>query len=85
MSTANGALPWILFHRDRARFAEQFPELEIDEIRLLMPLRYLLSGGVSMRALVPDWTFGFWSAFEQALEPVLPEMAMFAYITLRRR
>ena len=31
----------------------EFPQLEIEEVSPMMPLRYLLSGGVSMRNLVP--------------------------------
>jgi SAM-dependent methyltransferase len=32
LSGANGALPWIVFHRDRARFEKEFPSLEIREV-----------------------------------------------------
>jgi SAM-dependent methyltransferase len=57
LSGANGALPWILFERDRERFRTEFPEWRIDSIELLMPFSYLLSGGVSMRALLPGWAY----------------------------
>lgn len=85
LSSANGALPWILFERDRQRFERDYPELEIGELRPLMPIRYLLSGGVSMRPLVPRWTFGALRAVEQACRPIMPLLAMFAHITLSRR
>jgi SAM-dependent methyltransferase len=85
LSGANGALPWMVFERDRARFRNQFPELEIQNLRLTMPIRYLLSGGVSMRALVPSWSFGLLRAVEQACRPAMPSLAMFAHITLDRR
>jgi SAM-dependent methyltransferase len=45
LSGANGALPWILFEQDRARFRQEFPWLRIRSIRLMMPFRYLVSGG----------------------------------------
>jgi SAM-dependent methyltransferase len=84
LSSANGALPWIVFERDRAQFRERFPELEIQELRPMMPLRYLLSGGVSMRALAPNWSFGLVKAVELACQPVMNSLAMFAHVALRR-
>lgn len=84
LSGANGALPWIIFERDRARFEREFPEWAIEGIELLMPFRYLVSGGVSMRSLMPGWSFGAWRLLERGLAPWLPQLAMFAQITLRR-
>ncbi len=60
-------------------------ELEIRQVRLMMPIRYLLSGDVSMRALVPNWSFELLKAAEQACRPIMPSLAMFAHITLGRR
>jgi hypothetical protein len=47
----------------------------------MMPLGYLLSGGVSMRGLMPGWTYGAWRAVDRLLSP---SMAMFAHIVLER-
>ncbi|MCB0358303.1 MAG: methyltransferase domain-containing protein, partial [Bdellovibrionales bacterium] len=33
LSDANGALPWIVFKRDYARFRERFPGLDLDQIQ----------------------------------------------------
>lgn len=85
LSSANGALPWIVFQRDRLQFRERFPELEIRELRPMMPIRYLLSGGVSMRALAPNWSFGLLKGVELACQPVMNSLAMFAHIAIRRR
>jgi SAM-dependent methyltransferase len=85
LSNANGALPWILFVRDRERFRREFPELSIDVIEPMMPFRYLLSGGVSMRALLPSWCFGLVGRLERAGRPLMPSLAMFARITLSRQ
>lgn len=84
LSGANAALPWILFARDRARFEREFPCWSIRTLRPLMPLRYLLSGGVSLRSLVPAWTFAGWRALERLLEPWMRHLAMFALIVLAR-
>jgi SAM-dependent methyltransferase len=85
LSGANGALPWILFVRDRTKFEAEFPELEIDSARPFMPFRYLLSGGVGMRALAPAFTYPFWSRFERSLNGSMNNVAMFAAISLTRR
>lgn len=85
LSSANGALPWIVLERDRRQFRERFPDLEIRDVRPIMPVRYLLSGGVSMRALLPNWSFGLVRAFENASQPVMRSLAMFAHVALIRR
>ncbi|MHB1065964.1 MAG: class I SAM-dependent methyltransferase [Candidatus Nanopelagicales bacterium] len=82
LSAANGALPWIVLQRDRAKFTRLFPSLRIMSIDGLMPLSYLASGGVSMRALVPGTMYPGMRAFERR---ILHERGgMFALIELRR-
>jgi SAM-dependent methyltransferase len=83
LSGANGALPWILFSRDRAKFELKYPEWHIKKTRVWMPLRYLVSGGVSMRDLMPEWTFELWKQIEQRIHPVA-NWGMFAFIVLER-
>jgi len=80
LSGANGALPWIVFARDRRRFEREFPELRVSTIRPMMPFRYLLSGGFSFRPIVPSWSFPFFRAVDRALA----KLAMFAVIVLER-
>jgi SAM-dependent methyltransferase len=80
LSGANGALPWIVFHRDRERFEKSFPKLRINDIDLMMPCSYLLSGGVSMRSFLPGWMYSVVRAFERYLGET--KGAMFAYIEL---
>jgi SAM-dependent methyltransferase len=86
LSAANGALPWIIFERDRQLFEREFPCWRIESIDLEvgMPFRYLLSGGVSLRSLTPAATFGAWRLIERALSPWMTSWAMFAIIRLRR-
>lgn len=85
LSSANVALPWILLVRDRERFERAFPELRVVEPHLTMPIRYLLSGGVSMRPLVPSWSFVPLRVAEEMCRPFMSSMAMFAHIVLVRR
>jgi SAM-dependent methyltransferase len=84
LSGANGALPWIVFERDRARFEAEFPELRIEKIQPMMPFRYLVSGGVSMRSLMPKAATPFWRVMEKSMEPWMHHWAMFALVLLRR-
>jgi SAM-dependent methyltransferase len=84
LSGANGALPWVIFARDRLRFEQEFPQWRIDLIKPIMPVRYLLSGGVSLRGLTPGWSFGLWRQLENALGRWSSLLAMFAQIVLRR-
>jgi SAM-dependent methyltransferase len=81
LSGANGALPWIVFERDRERFEREFPQWKIERVEKIMPMRYLLSGGVSMRSLLPGWMHGPVKSFEKTIGQ---RGAMFAHIVLRR-
>ncbi len=78
LSGANSALPWIVFQRDRALFDERFPGLVIESIALERPLTYLLSGGVSLRSLMPGFTYGLWRCLEEV--SMLKRLGMFARI-----
>lgn len=84
LSSANTALAWIIFERDRAQFEGEFPELEIRFIEPSMPLLYLVSGGVSLRSLMPGRLFWLWRGIENCLRPWMRTWAMFAQITLVR-
>lgn len=82
LSAANGALPWMVFHRDRDVFVKEFPEFRVQSIELVMPFSYLLSGGVSMRSFVPGLLYGWWRTVECVIERWVPNLAMFAVIVL---
>lgn len=85
LSAANGALPWIMFVRDRQRFEREHPEWGIAVVRPGWPLRYLLSGGVSLRSLIPPGAAGVCRALDRFLERRADSWAMFALIVLERR
>lgn len=85
LSGANGAIPWILFVRDREKFESRFPELSIQQICPSLPFRYLVSGGVGMRSLMPGFTHGIWADLERLLQSQVSSLGMFAFIALRRR
>ncbi len=85
LSGANGALPWILFERDRAEFAREFPSWRLQSIEPMMPFCYLLSGGFTTRSLMPGWSFKQWRFVEGLLQPWISSWAMFARIVLVKR
>ena len=84
LSGANGALPWMLFERDRTQFTREFPAWAIRKTEVQMPFRYMLSGGLSMRSLMPSWSFNVWNGLERVLQPWMRSLGMFAFITLER-
>jgi SAM-dependent methyltransferase len=85
LSGANSALPWIIFERDRRRFEREYPQWKIKKIKLGMPFRYLISGGVSTRTLMPGCSFSFWRRLETLLDPWMHKWAMFAFIELEKK
>jgi len=85
LSGANGALPWMVFERDRIAFSQEFASLHLDVVQPLMPFSFLLSGGLSLRSLAPSGAYRFWRAVERLLDPWSHQMGMFAYIRLRKQ
>ncbi len=85
LSGANGALPWIIFERDRQQFEQQFPSLKIESIRYHTPLRYLLSGGVSKRQLAPNFSYGVVKGLENLLLSISKQLSMFVTIEITRQ
>ena len=84
LSGANNAMPWIVFERDRAKFEAEFPELSVKTIRPFMPFRYLVSGGVTMRNLMPGFTHGAWLGLENLLKNQMSRLGLFAFVAIRR-
>lgn len=84
LSGANGALPWIVFQRDRRVFESQYPKLRIEKIQPFMPFRYLVSGGVSMRQLTPGSAFEPWRRIEAIFDRWPERWAMFALVHITR-
>ena len=85
LSGANVAMPWIVFARDRGKFESEFSELLIEKIRPFLPFRYLVSGGVGMRSLMPGFTGPVWERIERKLESQMHRVGMFAFISVLRR
>ncbi|MFO8070987.1 MAG: class I SAM-dependent methyltransferase [Polyangia bacterium] len=85
MDGANGAIPWVVFVRDRRRFERLLPELEIARVEPHTVLGYLLSGGVSMRALAPAAALAPLLAVEERLGPLMRLAGTMMTVELIRR
>ena len=85
LSDANGALAWIVFRRDRARFEKVFPEFELLRYEPHSPLRYWLAGGLKSWSLVPGWAFRPATALDRALIALSPETGSFVDVELVKR
>jgi SAM-dependent methyltransferase len=84
LSGANLALPWIVFKRDQNVFLDKYRSLKIKQIETDWPFVYLLSGGVSMRTLVPKRSYPLCRRIERLLSPGMKHLAMFATIVLEK-
>jgi SAM-dependent methyltransferase len=84
MSSANGALPWIVFKRDFLRFQVEFPELRVKNISYLAPFRYLISGGLSLRQLLPGFMYQPIKCLEWLVNPFQKWLGLFMSVSLEK-
>jgi SAM-dependent methyltransferase len=84
LSQANGALPWIIFQRDRQQFEQRYPNLKIVRINSHTPLLYLLSGGLSYRQIFPNAWYRFFCGVEKLLTPLNRYLGLFMTVELRK-
>jgi SAM-dependent methyltransferase len=85
MLNANQALSYIVFQRDRKNFEEEFPGLRIVHHQPLDNwMRYLMSGGVNFRQMIPNFMSRPLRGAEYALRPALATFALHHVIVLAR-
>lgn len=84
LSGANGALPWIVFTRDYARFSQLFPKLKKEKVQLHTPFAYLVSGGLSLKSIFPGFLFSVFRFFESLLTPLNGLLGMFQTIRITK-
>jgi SAM-dependent methyltransferase len=84
LSGANGALPWIVFVRDKRIFYKKYPQLKIKKIEAHTPFKYLLSGGFTVRQLVPDFCYPFVKLLEEFCRPFNTQLGIFYTIILKK-
>lgn len=85
MTGANQALSYIVFKRDKEKLNSLFPELEIVYHKTLKNyVRYLLSGGLNFRSLLPGWCSPFLRCVEFVLSPFNGALALHHIIVIRK-
>lgn len=84
LSHSNSALPWILFVREAATLSAELPGLRVVQRFYHTPFRYLLSGGVSFRNLVPHAAYSLVRGMELLLTPLNPWLGMFMTVVVQR-
>ena len=85
MNGANQALSFLVFVRDRARFERSYPELAIAALKPLPNyLRYLASGGLNFRQLLPDASIGALRLLERLAAPFARWLALHHIVVLKR-
>ena len=82
LSGANIPLPWIVFIRDKALFEQKFPGFKIEEIKYHTALGYLISGGVSFKQLVPNFSYPFFRGLDRFLAAVSKQFSMFMTVKI---
>lgn len=84
LSGANIPLPWIVFIRDSELFKKEFPGFEIEEIKYHTAFGYLISGGVSFKSLVPNFSYSFFKKTDQLLARMSKQLSMFMTIKIKK-
>jgi SAM-dependent methyltransferase len=86
MSGANQALSYIVFFRDYERWQKLNPSLEIvEKLVLTNYLRYLLSGGLNFKQLIPDFMLPVVRTLEFLLTPFSRWFALHHVIVIRKK
>jgi len=84
LRSANGALTWIVFRRDRELFEMRHPRLHLVRYEPHTPLRYFMAGGLKRWSLLPGWAFPLASALDRALLLLSPQLGSFVDVELVR-
>jgi len=84
LSGSNQALPFIYFERDAKKFHSAFPKLRLKSIQYHTPFMYVLSGGVSRKALVPDFSYSFFKGMEYLFSPFSRQIGLFQTIVVEK-
>jgi SAM-dependent methyltransferase len=85
MNGANQALSYIVFVRDRAQFELKHPSLKIVQQQPAGNyLKYLLSGGLNFRQLLPDSFTGSIGLLEKLISPLNRWIALHHVIVIRK-
>ena len=81
----NDALAWIIFNRDKELFQTKFPELNIVKVYNHTPVSYLISGGFTLKQLLPTWMYRPVRCFESLFQFTSGLTGMFQTIVIEKK
>lgn len=84
LSSANGALAWNVFFRDRAKFSRLFNDLTIERIETDLPTFYWLSGGLKKWTAIPAKMVGFFEGMDRLLLKLSPQFGSFLKLEITK-
>lgn len=82
MTSANMALPWVIFERDRERFLREFPRLRIVSIRYHTFLAYIVTGGMTYRSFLPTFCVPLVNFTERTFTPLMKHLGTMMTVDL---
>jgi SAM-dependent methyltransferase len=82
LSSANGALAWMVFERDRKKFETLYKTLRIARFEPHSPLRYWLTGGLKNWSLLPKSLFSAATRLDSLLIKTTPKFGSFVDIEI---
>jgi SAM-dependent methyltransferase len=86
MNGANQALSYIVFVRDRAEFERRYPSLEIVHQECIGNyLKYILSGGLNFRQLLPDAMSPAVDFVQGCLRPLARVLSLHHAVVIRKK
>ena len=85
LSSANQAIPSIIFERDKKIFSSKFPNLDVNIVKKFKPFHYLLSGGITYRILFNKIFTNFFLFLEKVLIPFNRYLALFMLIKIKKK
>lgn len=86
MLGANQALSYIVFVRDKVKLEAEFPNLEIITTKVMNNyLRYLISGGLNFRSLLPSFMSPIIKFIEFVLQPFNNVLGLHYAIIIRKK
>ncbi len=86
MNGANQALSYIIFQRDRAIFERKHPALKIVHQQVCHNhLKYLVSGGLNFRQLLPNWVVPAVGILQFILRPLDRWLALHHVVVIRKK
>lgn len=86
MSNANQALSHIVFFREKFFFEQKYNNLEIVQIKKINSyLRYIISGGINFKQLLPDFMIPIIRLIEIILTPISYFFCMHYLIVIRKK